>query len=84
MKTPKITDLNSVVETSLKSDPLTKKQTIDEEKKKQHINKSITLTRYHIDFLIKKTSDEMIRIGKPVSVSRIIRDIIDTYIEGTK
>lgn len=70
-----------------------KKKTVTNKKqpKKEHekidcspVTKTFTIAKYQQDYLVDLVREEMARLNKSVSVSKIVRDVIDAHMEMKK
>lgn len=74
-------DLENAIKKELKNDLLTRNSSAVAKNTPVLINKSVTLTQDQIDFLIKTSGKETTRTKKQVSLSKVIREIINVYIK---
>ncbi len=77
MKTGNISKLEEAAKKVGQDNVLTKTITDAELKKKKTIQRSYSVTEYHHEYLIKKMSQEINKTKKNISVSKILRDIIE-------
>lgn len=80
MKSPNLEKLDSDIKSTLNKDPVSKKNEKIKDKKSTTIQKSYSLTEYHSEFLMREMASRVSETGKNVSVSEVLRSIIDFYI----